>query len=91
MVGDIWSECIFDTAGNTLPCKEPYSWAGKWMQNLWGFFCIIYLAAYTANLTSSITDSTERVEVDGILDPKVLLPLTCLWDTFFGPPLLLTL
>ena len=71
--------CYFDTAGNTLPCKEPYSWAGKWMQNLWGFFCIIYLAAYTANLTSSITDSTERVEVDdGILDPKV----------FFNPPFL---
>ena len=70
--------CYFDTAGNTLPCKEPYSCDGKWMQNLWGFFCIIYMTAYTANLTSSITDSTERVEFDGILDPKVLLPFTFL-------------
>lgn len=41
------------------------------MQNLWGFFGIIYLSAYTANLTSSITDNTVVLKVDGIYDNKV--------------------
>ena len=59
--------------GKTLPCKIPRSWAGKWMQNVWGFFGMIYLSAYTANLTSSIADNTFVLNVNGIHDKKVFL------------------
>lgn len=57
--------------GNTVPTKSPMSWAGKWTQNVWGAFSIIYLAAYTANLTSSIADGVRVYEFRSIRDQKV--------------------
>ena len=41
------------------------------MQNVWGFFGIIYLSAYTANMTSFIADTSVTLKVDGIYDNKV--------------------
>ncbi|XP_067942098.1 glutamate receptor ionotropic, NMDA 3A-like [Watersipora subatra] len=58
-------------SGNTISTKSPVSWPGKWIQNVWGFFSIIYLSVYTANLTSSIADSTSLFSFTGIRDEKL--------------------
>lgn len=41
------------------------------LKNIWGCFCIIYLAEYTANLTSSLTENDVGLKINGIHDPQV--------------------
>ena len=62
-------------AGDTVPVKRPESWSGLWVQNVWGFFSIIFLAAYTANLTSSIADSRNVFSFTSIYDDQVSMEI----------------
>ncbi|KAF6034428.1 LRR1 [Bugula neritina] len=59
--------------GNNLSSKEPQSWVAKWMQNVWGFFGIIFLSAYTANLTSFLADGPSKLVVSGLHDNAVCI------------------
>ncbi|KAF6021621.1 hypothetical protein EB796_020082 [Bugula neritina] len=73
--------------GNNLSSKEPQSWVAKWMQNVWGFFGIIFLSAYTANLTSFLADGLSKLVVSGLhdnalLDLKMAAPSDSAAETF---------
>nr|XP_006814677.1 PREDICTED: glutamate receptor ionotropic, NMDA 2B-like [Saccoglossus kowalevskii] len=60
---------------NTVPLKPPKSYTAKFMTNMWGCFCLIFIAMYTANLVAHLIQEKRHDIISGFTDPKILRPL----------------
>ncbi|XP_070579851.1 glutamate receptor ionotropic, NMDA 2A-like [Ptychodera flava] len=59
---------------NTVPLKPPKGYTAKFMTNMWGCFCLIFIAMYTANLVAHLIQEKTHDKITGILDEKIQNP-----------------
>lgn len=51
--------------GALVNFKAPKSWPNKFLINVWGGFCVIFVASYTANIAALIASLLfQNVQVD---------------------------
>lgn len=51
--------------GALVNFKAPKSWPNKFLINVWGGFCVIFVASYTANIAALIASLLfQNVKVD---------------------------
>ncbi|XP_077980094.1 glutamate receptor ionotropic, NMDA 2B-like [Glandiceps talaboti] len=59
---------------NTVPLKPPKSYTAKFMTNMWGCFCLIFIAMYTANLVAHLIQEKSHDKISGFNDKKIQYP-----------------
>lgn len=63
--------------GALVNFKAPKSWPNKFLINVWGGFCVIFVASYTANIAALIASLLfQNVQVD-YNDRNVRITVKC--------------
>nr|XP_009859789.2 glutamate receptor ionotropic, NMDA 2A-like [Ciona intestinalis] len=59
---------------NSVPIENPHSPSSRYMVSVWAFFCVIFLAMYTANLAAFMIQEESEDVITGLTDKRFTNP-----------------